>query len=229
MYSMRGDKTEAIKLRKSGKSYNEIGSMLNVPKSTLSGWLKDANWSSKIKKVLEKRSRGQHVVRLQKLNLIRGKLLASLYERARTEARKEFLQFRLHPLFIAGISVYLGEGDRASRGFVRIANIDPLMIRLFVKFLNEVCGVPKRKIWASILIYPDINAKESKKFWATNSGLSENNFSKSTLIKGRHKTRRTQYGICTVGINSTYLKEKVRVWIDLLPRYLIKGKYYLRA
>lgn len=215
-------------MRKSGKSYNEIINILNMPKSTLSEWLKNANWSNKIKKVLEKKSRKQHVVRLQKLNLVRGELLTKLYERARIEAQKEFIQFRIYPLFIAGISIYLGEGDRASRGFVRIANINPLMIRLFVKFLEEVCGVPKRKIWASILIYPDINEKESKKFWVINSGLSNTNFSKSTLIRGRHKTKRTQYGICTVGINSTYLKEKIKIWIDLLPRYLIKERRYLR-
>lgn len=218
-----------MELRKSGKSYNEIKNVLGTPKSTLSGWLANIDWSNRVKKTLKEKSQKQHTVRLRKLNIVRGRFLVRAYQEARSEAKKEFVQFKFHPLFISGVSIYLGEGDRLSRGFVRIANVDPLMIRLFVKFLNEVCGVSKNKIWASILIYPDIDDESSKRFWVENSGLSYDSFTKSTVIKGRHKTRRTQHGICTVGLNSTYLKEKMRIWMHLLPRRLIKGKYYLRV
>lgn len=35
---MRNDKAKVNQLRKQGKTYNEINRLLNIPKSTLSGW-----------------------------------------------------------------------------------------------------------------------------------------------------------------------------------------------
>ncbi|MBI5123978.1 MAG: hypothetical protein HZA72_00990, partial [Candidatus Omnitrophica bacterium] len=46
---MRKDRDIAIKLRKQGKTYNEITTSLSIPKSTLSGWLKGLEISARIK------------------------------------------------------------------------------------------------------------------------------------------------------------------------------------
>ena len=46
---MRDDKHIAIKLRKQEKSYSKISKELSVPKSTLSAWFSDINWSKSIK------------------------------------------------------------------------------------------------------------------------------------------------------------------------------------
>ena len=101
---MRHDKHKALHLRKLGKSYNEIQQLLGMPKSTLSGWLKTSQWSQKIKKNLEAKRAKYGTIRLQALNNIRGGHLAKLYTQARKEATEEFEYFKLHPLFVAGIS-----------------------------------------------------------------------------------------------------------------------------
>jgi len=44
---MKVEKINAIKLRKLGKSYNEISKSLKIPKSTLSYWLRDIVLSKK--------------------------------------------------------------------------------------------------------------------------------------------------------------------------------------
>jgi len=162
------------------------------------------------------------------LNAIRGRHLTRVYGEARKEARKEFEHLKLHPLFIAGISIYWEEGDRASKNNVRLSNIDPAMIRLFVRFLRGVCGIPVKKLWAYLLIYPDLKESECKNFWIKRSGLSKNNFTKSITIQGKHKTKRIRYGVCTAGTSSTYLKEKLRVWLELLPKELARKEYYPR-
>jgi len=51
---MHNNKEKAIQLRKLGKSYNEITKALNVPKSTLSTWLKDIIIPAKIKEKILK-------------------------------------------------------------------------------------------------------------------------------------------------------------------------------
>ena len=52
---MRNDKHLAIKMRERGKSYNKISKELSIPKSTLSGWLADADWSKEIKMELTRK------------------------------------------------------------------------------------------------------------------------------------------------------------------------------
>jgi len=226
---MRKDKNKALQLRSSGKSYREIKNLLSIPKSTLSGWLKKTNWSDKIRLKLKKKAREKNTIRLRSLNKIRGKHLAKLYQEARDEAKQEFEYFKLHPLFISGTTIYWGEGDRSSRCIVRVANTDPFMIQVFVKFLREVCGISKKVIRAHILIYPDLNQNKCIDFWVKKSKLSVENFNKCVIIKGRHKTRRLPYGVCYVTVSSTYLKEKMGVWLSLLSRELVKKDYYSRG
>ncbi|MDO8663633.1 MAG: hypothetical protein Q7K28_02215 [Candidatus Wildermuthbacteria bacterium] len=226
---MRKDKNKALQLRSSGKSYREIKNLLSIPKSTLSGWLKKTHWSDKIRLNLKEKAREKNTIRLCSLNKIRGKHLAKLYQEARNEAKQEFEYFKLHPLFISGTTIYWGEGDRSSRYLVRVANTDPLMIRIFVKFLCEVCGISKEAIRAHILLYPDLDPNKCIDFWIKKSKLSVKNFNKCVVIHGRHKTRRLPYGVCYITISSTYLKEKMGVWLTLLPRELVKKDYYMRV
>ncbi|MBI1985002.1 MAG: hypothetical protein HYS60_02765 [Candidatus Wildermuthbacteria bacterium] len=199
---------------------------MGIPKSTLSEWLKTSGWSAKVKRTLIQKAKRGHKIRLQELNSIRGQHLIRLYQQARHEAEDEFKDFKFHPAFISGVVIYWGEGERTSRNLIRVANTDPLMIRLFVNFLQEVCGVPKGKIRAHILLYPDLNSMECKNFWVQQSSLPLENFNKSVLIEGRHKTRRLPYGVCYITVCSTYLKQKMDVWLTLLPKELIKKEYY---
>ena len=223
---MRDDKKEVISLRKLGKSYSEIKAELKVPKSTLSRWLKPLGWSQNISQALRKQAQKKNTIRIQTLNNIRGERLARAYEEARKEAKQEFEALKYHPLFIAGVMLYWGEGDRATKHAVRLVNIDPHMIRLYVKFLTHVCQIKKDKIQAYLLLYPDLDEETCKNFWIKNAGLGQKNFRKSSVIQGRHKTRRVTNGVCTVVFTSTYLKEKMRIWLDLLPKQLLKGAYY---
>lgn len=226
---MRQDKEKATKLRSLGKSYNEIKATLEIPKSTLSDWFKESGWSAKIKDTLVQKAKEKSSVHIHALNKVRGKHLARLYQNAETEAKIEFETLKFHPLFITGISIYWGEGDKSTSYQVRVANIDPAMIKIFVKFLREVCNVPKQRIRAHLLLYPDLDPALCMDYWIKNSGLSRRNFTKSVVIKGKHKTRRIPYGVCYPTVSSTYLKKKINIWLKLLPRELLRNAYYSRV
>lgn len=160
------------------------------------------------------------------LNSIRGEHLKRAYEEAREEARKELEDLKYNPLFIAGMMLYWGEGDKLTRGQVRLSNADPELVRLFAEFLRKACRVPETKIKASLLIYPDIEEQSTLRFWSFATGIASARFTKSVLIEGKHKTRRLRYGVCSVMVHSTYLKEKVLEWMKLLPKELMKREYY---
>lgn len=219
---MRKDKEKAIVLRTEGKSYKEIRAELGVPLATLSGWFRDQDWSHALSKKLNDKYLSRNKARIVHLGKIRGAHLAQLYEEARSEARQEFELLKNHPLFVSGVMIYWGEGDKVSKNSFRITNTDPVMIKLFLSFLLNVCQVPKERIKASLIIYPDLRAEECEKYWSQAVGLDRASFGKSTTIQGKHKSRRLQHGICVLYFPSRFLKEKMLVWMNLLPKYLLE-------
>jgi hypothetical protein len=225
---MRKDKKNAIQLRKLGKSYSQIKSTLGIPKSTLSDWLNEVGWSQKVKYTLAEKAKEDSSVRFHALNKIRKKHLIRLYRTVEKEAKVEFESFKLHPLFIAGMTIHWGEGDKLTQYQVRVGNTDPRMIRVFVKFLYEVCNVPRQRVHAHLLLYPDLDPILCKNYWIKKSSLSQSHFRKSVTIEGRHKTRRLPYGVCYITVNSTYLKRKVNTWLQLLSKDLTGKINYSR-
>lgn len=119
-----------------------------------------------------------------------------------------------------------GEGDKRTRGQVRLANTDPELIRLFVFFLKNACQVPSERIKASVLIYPDLDPEMCRTYWLTRSSIKTQNFHKCVVILGRHKTRKLSYGVCSIFVTSTYFKEKILEWLRLMPYELMSRKYY---
>lgn len=225
---MRSDKTKAIQLRKSGKSYSEIKSQLSIPKSTLSNWFKSTAWSENVRISLIENTKNNNKIRIEYLNKVRGKRLDKLYRQAQEEAKVEFEKLKYHPLFIAGIIAYWGEGEKTTLHNVRISNVDPYLIRIFVDFCIKICGINENKIKLSLLLYPDLSEATCLSYWVQNIGLNKEHFNKSTIIQGRHKTKRVAYGMCIICISSRYFKEKMLVWLKLLPQELISSEYYLR-
>lgn len=217
---MRKDKSSAVTLRKTGKSYAEIRSLLGVPKATLSDWFRNERWSKNIKSSLNRKNLEQSRVRIVALGKIRGANLARLYAEAREEAVGEFHLLKHRPLFVAGVAIYWGEGDKATSCGFRISNVDPLMIKTFRRFLLDVCRVEEKRIRTGLLLYPDLNEAKCKQFWIEEAGLSPDSFTKSVVIKGRTKNRKLLYGVCGLIYSSRFLKEKMLVWIGLLGKEL---------
>lgn len=223
---MRHDKAEATQLRRSGKSYQEILRILAVPRSTLSGWFGKEDWSAKIRQQLTADTRDTHNLRLVDLNKIRGENLELAYDEARRVAAEEFELLKYNPIFIAGIMLYWGEGDKATRGQVRLTNTDPEMLKLYYIFLKDVCRISTKRIGAHVLLYPDLNEKATLEYWSSRIGIPLERFIKCTTIQGRHPTKRLGYGVCMVYVSSSYFKAKVNEWLALLPQELISRRYY---
>ena|SRR3989338_5098628 len=223
---MRDDKSVATEMRKKGASYSDIYKELRVPKATLSDWFGGEKWSQELRDRLAKDALKESTVRIIDLDKIRGEKLSHVYEQARKEAREEFERLKYHPLFIAGLMLYWGEGDKVTKHSTRLINTDPVMIKLFVNFLLHACKIPVERIRAQAIIYPDIDPESTVRFWSERSGIPTDKFSKCSVIKGRHKIRRISRGTCTVCVSSTYFKVKVLEWLSILPNDLMSSEYY---
>ena len=224
---MRNDKNAALRLRKEGLSYRQIEEKLSVPKSTLSNWLASHDWSKNIKATLVDINLKKSKIHIENLNKFRAEALKSMYKKAEQEAQLDYEKLKYHPLFIAGLMLYWGEGDKSvNSSHVRLGNVDSELLRVFLKFVHDLCGIRKEKIWASVHTYRDLDEKKCLEYWSKQTGINSNRFHKSQILKGRHKTKRLPYGTCTVGISSTYYKKKMLCWIEALSKDLLCDTYY---
>jgi transcriptional regulator of acetoin/glycerol metabolism len=225
---MRIDKNKALKLRLAGQSYNEINKTLGVPKSTLSGWFTGLQLSKTACTRLEKRVHQGSINGLVKRNKNQTHLAKQRARRTRTEAATEIKNLTQNELKLMGVALYWAEGYKRpivkngkERTYhpVALANSDPQLIKLFLRFLREVCGVSDAQIMASIRIFEHMNEKQLMVFWQGTTGLPKKNFQKtyygvSKSSKGKRPFNRLPYGTIAIRVNSTPLFHKIMGWIE---------------
>ena len=217
---MRKDKEKAFELRRSGKSYKQIRTELGVPIATLSDWFKHELWSYDIKNRLSSEISLSNPRKLELMVQATKQKWRRIHQQWQAEAIKEFPKLKNNPLFIAGLMLYWGEGDKKlENGQVDLSNSDPHLIRLFYLFLTKVINIPIEKISIRLLLYPDLIDQVQKNLWSKATRIRLDRFKKSTTIQGRHLTKRNSYGVCIIRVYSRQLKEKVFKWLELSQQY----------
>lgn len=120
-------------------------------------------------------------------------------------------------LFGLGIGIYWGEGNKVSPHSIRVANTDPYMLKSFITFLTEICGVKKEKIGYSVVCFNDNNPEEACNFWAKALDVHKKRFGKVVQIppqgKGNYR-KKSQFGVCTVTVNNIKFKKWIMIEIN---------------
>lgn len=153
-----------------------ISQRLGLAKSTLSDWLSDIPYvpNQEVLKRIQmgpsKSAQKSHAKRIKETKKVK-KL-----------AYKELGVLTKRDLWMTGIGLYLGEGTK-SYDHVRIVNSDPEIIRLGIKWLTQICGVPSAHISLRIHAYPDTNLKETLKYWMKITRLPKGQFKKISIDK----------------------------------------------
>lgn len=218
---MNKNKEKAIELRRSGKSYKAIHKEIGIPLGTLSGWFKNEEWSMEIRDRLGREASLAFPEKLKRIVAANKKRWTDTHEAYRQEAVKEFSKLKDDPLFLAGIMLYWGEGEKQQKSSqVRLSNSEPEMLKIFYLFLIKVIKIHPDKIFSWLLLYPDLIDSVQKNFWSKTTNIPLDNFKKSIYIKGRHPTKRLSYGVCTVYVNSRALKERILKWLELYQDHL---------
>ena len=222
---MRKDKEKAIQLRRQGKSYKKIRTELGIPMATLSDWFKRESWSYDIKIKLASEVSLANPRKLELMVRATKQKWQKIHKEWQEKAIKEFPKLKNNPLFIAGLMLYWGEGDKKlENGQVSLSNSDPHLIRLFYVFLTKTLNVPSEKIRMNLILYPDLIDKVQKNIWSNATKIPLDLFKNSTTIQGRHPTKRNSYGVCIIRVCSRQLKEKVIKWLGLSQGYF-NSKY----
>ena len=162
---MRKDKEKAIELRHQNKSYKSISRELGIPLGTLAGWFKNEEWSQEIRDKLGTEASLAFPDKLKRIVAANKKRWADLHETYRQEAVKEFKKYKNDPLFLAGIMLYWGEGEKQQKSSqVRLSNSEPEMLKIFYLFLTKVLKIHPDKVFSWLLLYPDLIDSVQKNF-----------------------------------------------------------------
>lgn len=126
---------------------------------------------------------------------------------------KKNLSQREKALKLAGVMLYWAEGAKGGGG-VKFVNSDPAMIKLFLSFLREVCGIYDDRLKLLIHLYPDHNNADLKKFWSEVTGVPESNFYQSYVHVGKTGTYKNKslYGTLAVNYSDKKLLTQINSW-----------------
>jgi transcriptional regulator with XRE-family HTH domain len=218
--SKKAEKEQAIALRKRGFSYKEIAKYTGVSVSTISLWFKDEAWSNDVTLQNQKRAGRDNAKRISLLNKARTNQFKKLYAEAERSAVTEFKHYKHNPLFIAGLMLYVGEGDNRDSRLIRLANTKMDIHRIFIAFLTEFLGVPREKIRFWVLLYPDLDPERVSLAWAKELKIPLSQFHKYQVIQGKSTKRVLQYGVGNTISGSAVLKKKLMKWIELCLKEL---------
>jgi hypothetical protein len=144
------ERAEARRLRSLGWSVREIERHLGVSRSSASLWVRDVPLTDEQIAALHRRSATSP-----------GQLAGAAANAALGRKRRRRAQHRgrtraqmIDELHLAGCMLYWAEGDKGRQG-VRIANSDPALLRLFVRFLRECYGAEVGRIAVSCNLFAD--------------------------------------------------------------------------
>lgn len=202
------DKQKAIGLRKEGKSYSEIKSVLGVNKSTLSGWLKDMPLSEE--KIAELRDNNpRRIENFRKTMAVKkeARLVASC-----AKASKDIGILSRRDMFIAGLFLYWGEGSKRDKGGISFTNTNPDMIKYFINWL-ELMGFGREKLKVNLHLYSDMGVEESVKYWSRELKINKSQFRrpyiKGTLSRDIRYKSGFGHGTCSVILEKQEMNDYV--------------------
>lgn len=213
-------KNKAILLRKSGYSYNEIHKLLNIPKSTLSDWLRSYKLTTK----QMERFRNQSLRSLPLASLAHTKIRLKKTNEILSEAKKQINNLTNNDLWHMGTVLYWAEGSKQkehspSKGVV-FSNSDPSIIKIFLKWLKECLKVSENQIVFEIYIHESYKRTipELTLYWSSTTKFPVKNFQKVYFKKNKihsyRKNRGPEYhGVLRISVKkSTDLNRKITGW-----------------
>ena len=224
------EKQQAILLRKQGKTYSEILSVIPVAKSTLSIWLQSVNLSKKQKqRITEKK-----LISAQKGGDIKRKQRVERQNEILLKSKADISNISEHELFLIGIILYWAEGSKEKEYHpgspFQFSNMDPKIIQIMIVWLLRVCKINKNMLIFNIFLHQSHKdrVEEVMGYWAQITGFSKDSFStiywKKNKIKTNRKNIKEKYhGVLKIKVReSSGLVRSLAGWSDKIFEKIIE-------
>jgi Homeodomain-like domain len=209
---------QAVAFRKRGFTYTEISKICDVSRGTVSNWLAKQAFSQVVAKQNGVQAAKDNKKRIALVNKARNTERALKYAEVLRYAETEYKHFRHSPLFVAGLAIYLAQGDHKDVHAIRLSTSKEDSQRLFVAFLREFMGVDDSSITFWLLLYPSHDPVRCMKRWSRALKLSVAHFGKYQTLTSGSQSEALHFGVGNTIIGSTLLKRKLLCWLELLKK-----------
>ncbi len=210
----------AVDLRNRGLSYSEIMKELNIPKSTLSFWLKGIHLSEQQNLNLKNRLKDK---------ILRGRLQSSIALKARKifkekqayeNAEKSFKILSQDSFFILGIALYWAEGSKKS-GYFQFVNSDPDMVLLMNQWIIKYLEIGKFSLKYRIFLNFPYKNENITDFWSKIVKVSIKEFQKTIYKPASNIMKKdpNYKGSLSIIITSIDILRQMMAWQKLLIKY----------
>lgn len=204
-------KGRAIQMRKRGRSIRFIESTLNIPRSTLSGWLKNvpltneqrhklnADWLKSLAKSRIKAKKWHHHKKEERLR-----------EAARSaESTLSAIPINTDILELAVAFLYLGEGTKGK--CTALANSNPNVIKFYVRALKQLYKLADHDLVVELHLRHDQNGNEMITYWSSAVSLPPTSFIKPVFDRRTESkpTRKGYNGVCVIRCRTVAIQRKL--------------------
>jgi len=224
------EKQKAIALRRKGKTYKEILSLIPVAKSTLSIWLQSVDLSKKQKhRISEERLAGA-----KKGGSVKKKQRIDRQNKIFKESNSDIFSISENELFIIGVILYWAEGSKEKEykpgSLFQFSNMDPRIIRIILIWILKVCKIERNMLIFNIFLHESHKDKvlEVREYWSKITGFPMSSFNtiywKRNILKtNRRNIEKKYYGVLKIKVReSSSLVRQIAGWSEGIYERIIK-------
>lgn len=195
------ERTEARRLRAAGTAIKVIARQLHVSPGSVHAWCKDLHPTPEQKVSIEINATPQQSAGLKKAT-------AAKIAKARASAQHNFDQgartigdLTDRDLMMIGLGLYWGEGSKRAVGAVSVANMDPRVHAVFLRWI-DLLGMRRETVTAKLTISEEANVPFEQDWWANRLQLPPGCFRKAVTrlspTSKRKRIRENYHGILTL-------------------------------
>ncbi len=227
MRHSQNTKDKAWKLRREGKTYNEISKAMSLAKSTLSSW-----FGEELGMPFDKKAMFEHLAKIRPLaNKMKTKIRLDGLEEIRVKMNREVSSYPMRTISFQKsllAMLYWAEGSKHAKiSGLKFTNTDPKMIDLFITLLRECYEPDEKKFYIYLQLHYYHPIRETKKFWSELTGIPLEQFH-ATIMKKRSRKKRFRQnfmGICSLGHSSSGIRKEIMATAYAIQDHI--GKFHV--
>jgi len=127
---------------------------------------------------------------------------------------KDNLSRREEELKVAALMLYWAEGQ--TDGFIDLANSNTEMIKIFLKFLREICGVTESKLRVYLYCYANQDVDELMNYWKDVTDIPLEQFQKPYVRYDFNDSKKgkMEHGLAHIRYHDKKLFRQFKSWIS---------------
>ncbi|HVV14845.1 MAG TPA: hypothetical protein VHD55_00320 [Candidatus Paceibacterota bacterium] len=223
-----GLRDKAVRLRIKGASIRNIEEALQIPRSTLSGWLRNVELPPTYRDRLERSRKNALILAREKAALRHTQQKMQRIEAAKTRAERTIQRIGYKDkeiLKLALAMLYWGEGTKREKGLV-LGNADPNILNFFISALCLSYRIDLKRMRCEVHIRADQRPSEIIKYWCAALAIPQDQFKgvyfdKRTIGK---KSRNSYKGVCIVSYYDVAIQRDLLYLYQLYCQKVIRNR-----